>query len=212
MADRRKKSWGTFKNEMKAKRRKTGDGGAKKNEKGNILERQELVVQRLSSEVSGEAQKYTRVRPREFVQYDEEELSIEGIKAACEKHFSSSLERKRLFCDVLAGEQGPSCHSMKHIPDLKVIHVRSIKSSSTPAHLQLQTLPFEGEETRRYSPSRMNKHPVQKLIHLAWQASPASSYRKWTNSWELHVSHLVNQCFVPCLGPAGFVAGALQVH
>ena len=28
-----------FKNQMKAKRRKTGDGGAKKNEKGNILER-----------------------------------------------------------------------------------------------------------------------------------------------------------------------------
>ena len=213
MADRRKKSWGTFKNEMKAKRRKTGDGGAKKNEKGNILERQELAVQRLSSEVSGKAQKYTRVRPREFVQDGEEELSIEGIKAACEKHFSSSLERKRLFCDVLAGEQGPSCHSMKHIPDLKVIHVRFIKSSSTPAHLlQLQTLPFEGEETRQYSPSQMNKYPVQKLIHLAWQASQASSYAKWTNSWELNVSHLVNQCFVPCLGPAGFVAGALQVH
>ena len=38
MADRKKKSWGTFKNEMKAKRRKTGDGGGKKNEKGNILE------------------------------------------------------------------------------------------------------------------------------------------------------------------------------
>ena len=126
---------------------------------------------------------------------------------------SPSLERKGLSCDELAGEQGPSCHSMKHIPDLKVIHVRFIKSSSTPAHLlQLQTLPFEGEETRRYSLSRMNKHPVQKLIHLAWQASQASSYAKWTNSWELHVWHLVKQCFVPCLGPGGFVAGALQVH
>ena len=55
MADRRKKSWGTFKNEMKAKRRKNGDGGAKKNEKGNIRERQELVVQRLSPEVSGKS-------------------------------------------------------------------------------------------------------------------------------------------------------------
>ena len=77
MADKRKKSWGTFKNKMKAKRRKTGDGSAKKNEKGNILERQELVVQRLSSEVSSKAQKYTTVRPREFVQYDEEELSID---------------------------------------------------------------------------------------------------------------------------------------
>ena len=89
-------------------------------------------MQRLSSEVSGKAQKYTRVGPREFVRYDEEELSIEGIKAACEKHFSSSLERKGLSCDILAGEQGPSCHSMKHIPDVKVIHLRFIKSSSSP--------------------------------------------------------------------------------
>ena len=89
-------------------------------------------MQRLSSEVSGKAQKYTRVGPREFVRYDEEELSIEGIKAAREKHFSSSLERKGLWCDILAGEQGPSCHSMKHIPDVKVIHLRFIKSSSSP--------------------------------------------------------------------------------
>jgi len=44
MADRKKKFWDTFKNEMKAKKCKTGDGGGKKNEKGNILERQELVV------------------------------------------------------------------------------------------------------------------------------------------------------------------------
>ena len=47
------KSWGTFQNEMKAKRSQTGDGVGKKNEEGNILERQELVAQRLSSEVSG---------------------------------------------------------------------------------------------------------------------------------------------------------------
>ena len=132
MTDRRKKSWGTFKNEMKAKRSKTGDGGAKKHEKGNILERQVLVVQRLSSEVSSKAQKYTRAGPRKFVQYNEEEISTEGIKAPCEKHFSPSLEHKGLSCDVLAGDQGPSCHSKKHIPNLKVVLVRFFKSSSTP--------------------------------------------------------------------------------
>ena len=49
---------------MKAKRRQTGDGVGKENEEGNVLEREELVVQRLSSEVSGKAQKYTRVGPR----------------------------------------------------------------------------------------------------------------------------------------------------
>ena len=46
------KSWGTFKNEMKAERRQNGYGVGKKNEEGSILERQELVVPRLSSEVS----------------------------------------------------------------------------------------------------------------------------------------------------------------
>ena len=132
---KRNRRWGTFKNEMKAKRLKTGDGGGTKSKKGNIFERQELVVQRLRSEVSGKAQKYTRVGPREFVRYDEEELSFEGIKAACKKHLLSSLERKGLSCDILAGAQGrsPSYHSMKHIADFKLIHVRFTKSSSSPA-------------------------------------------------------------------------------
>lgn len=81
---------------MKAKRRQTRDGIMKKNEKGNILEGQELVVQRLSSKVSGKSQKYTPVGPRGFVRYNKEELFIEGINAASEKHFSSSFERKGL--------------------------------------------------------------------------------------------------------------------
>ena len=89
---------------MKAKRRKTVDGGRKKNEKCNILNRQ-LVVQRQSSKESGKAQNYTRVGPREFVQYNEEELSIQGIEAAWKKQFSLSLERKGLSCDILAGKQ-----------------------------------------------------------------------------------------------------------
>ena len=84
MADRKKKPWGTFRNKMLAKRCKTGDGGGRKIGKGNILQRQELVEQRLSSEVSRKAKKYTGVRPCEFVQYNDEELSIEGIKVACE--------------------------------------------------------------------------------------------------------------------------------
>ena len=63
MADRKEKSWGTFKNEMVAKRRKTGDGDGKRNDKGNILERHELAAQRLSSKVPGKAQKYSGVGP-----------------------------------------------------------------------------------------------------------------------------------------------------
>ena len=57
MADSKKKPWGIFRNKMLAKRCKTGDGGRRKIGKGNILQKQELVEQRLSSEVSGKAQK-----------------------------------------------------------------------------------------------------------------------------------------------------------
>ena len=32
-----------------------------------------------------------------------------------------------MICDVLAGEQGPSCASLDQIPDLKVVHVRFIE-------------------------------------------------------------------------------------
>ena len=55
MADRKKKPWGTFRNKMVAKRCKTKR--RRKIGKGNILQRQELVEQRLSSEVSGKAKK-----------------------------------------------------------------------------------------------------------------------------------------------------------
>lgn len=65
MADR-KRTWASFKNQMKAK---TGPKDLKileninKAGKHNILDRKELVVQRLTAEVSGKAQKYTRVGP-----------------------------------------------------------------------------------------------------------------------------------------------------
>ena len=171
---------------MKAKRNKTGD--AKKNENGNILERQELVVQRLSTEVSDKAQKYTRVRPNEFVQYDEEELSIEGIKAACEKHFLPSLERKGLSCDVLAGEQGPSCHSVKHIPDLKVIHVRYIKSSSTPESRPI-TNDFEPSSSRQQCFSEPVTPPRRKRQDPDKAQSTGSPNAKHVIPKSLSISH-----------------------
>ena len=93
----------------------------------------ELVVQRLSSEMSGKARKYTQVEPRELVWYAEEELSIEGNKAACEKTFFIFIRKQGIVIRYFGrwAGQGPSCCSMKHIPNFKVIHVRFIKSSSS---------------------------------------------------------------------------------
>ena len=80
-----------------------------------------LTVQRLSSDVSGKAQKFSRIGPREFVSYPHGDLTIDNIKKACETHFLSQL-KMNVECDILAGEQGPSCSSF----DLKLIHIRFV--------------------------------------------------------------------------------------
>jgi hypothetical protein len=55
-------------------------------------------------------------------------VTIDNIKKACEKHFVKRLG-KNLCCDVLAGEQGPSCKSVNQMPNTKLIHVRFIPRS-----------------------------------------------------------------------------------
>ena len=94
---------------------------------------EQLTVQRLSAEVSGKAQNYTRIGPREFVPFEEdeedEEMTIGNINSACERYFIPQIG-KNLDCDVLAGEQGPSCKIVSQIPDLKVVYVRFIPSDS----------------------------------------------------------------------------------
>jgi len=88
-----------------------------------ILEEECVTVQRLSAEGSGKAQKYTIVGAREFVPFEYDEVTVENIKRACLNHFDV---REGCICDVLAGEQGPSCSSVKQIPNLNVVHVRFI--------------------------------------------------------------------------------------
>lgn len=114
--------WRKFQEKMKNKRLKKG----KKVEPGTSkAEHETIVVQRLSAEVTGKAQKYSRIGAREFVSFEDYgDLTIENIKEACVKHYNMSSDN--ILCDVLAGEQGPSCSSLKQIPSLKVIHVRFV--------------------------------------------------------------------------------------
>eukprot|EP00794_Sanderia_malayensis_P017134 gene17134-18852_t len=116
--------WKNYKNSMKEKR--TGNN----NKVGDILKKEEVVVQRLSAEVTGKAQKYSRIGPREFVRFEFDEVTTENIKSACRSHFLPMLTGKERYCDILAGEQGPSCRSVDQIPDLKVIHVRFIEEKT----------------------------------------------------------------------------------
>ena len=112
-------AWKNFKKKMTEKR------GSKKNTSGvKILEEECVTVQRLSAEMSGKAHKYTRVGAREFVPFEYDEVTVENIKRACLSHFDV---REGCVCDVLAGEQGPSCSSVKQIPNLNVVHVRFVE-------------------------------------------------------------------------------------
>ena len=65
--------------------------------------------------------------PREFVPFHYDEPTFNNMKVACKEFFKSKL--KDMCCDILAGEQGPSCHSLEQIPDLKVIHLRIIEKT-----------------------------------------------------------------------------------
>ena len=53
------------------------------------------------------------------------EMTIKNIKKACTIHFRHSIGAGTV-CDILAGDQGLSCRTMKQIPNLKLIHVRFI--------------------------------------------------------------------------------------
>ena len=104
MAAGRDKDWRNFQKKIKEKR----VAGKEKKAKGKgaaALPDDTITVQRLSAEVTGKLQKYSRIGARVFVSYEFEEYTIENIKSACMKHFGIP-EDGILCCDVLAGEQG----------------------------------------------------------------------------------------------------------
>ena len=74
----------------------------------------ELLVQRLSSESKPTTMKYSREGPRDFVWFEYEEVTIDNIKKACQKHF-----KEHRYCDVLT-----SGSRIDQLPCLKIIHIR----------------------------------------------------------------------------------------
>ena len=152
-------AWKNFKTAMKEKR--TGKKGGRVSH--DILAREEVVIQRLSAEVSGKAQKYSRIGPREFVPYDYEEVTLANIKTACKKHFSSIIGNDML-CDILAGEQGPSCYSLDQIPDMRVVYIRFIEPaqsySATSGHEAADPVP--GKKRKQQTQPKSEPSPKKK--------------------------------------------------
>eukprot|EP00112_Aurelia_sp_Birch-Aquarium-sp1_P010918 Seg2308.6 transcript_id=Seg2308.6/GoldUCD/mRNA.D3Y31 product="Transient receptor potential cation channel subfamily M member 6" protein_id=Seg2308.6/GoldUCD/D3Y31 len=130
MAQRDGNKWKNFAKKMAAKRdinkrRKN----ATDSKTGGAVTNDAITIQRLSASVSGKAQKFCRNEPREFVPFGKSDLTLDGIKEACDEHFRRKIGTG-FRCDVLAGEQGPSCNSISQIPNLKLIHVRFLRQSN----------------------------------------------------------------------------------
>ena len=138
--------WQEFREKMKAKRMDRGKGKKKDTAGAWNHNNDTLVVQRLSAEVSGKAQKYSRIGAREFVPYQYEEFTIENIRSACQRHFGVD---QIMTCDIVAGEQGPSCNSVKQI------HVRFVEQVAVGEA-------NEGSEPTRAPGSRGVKSPPAK--------------------------------------------------
>ena len=117
--------WKELKKKMEEKRDINKKNKEKTSRKICALKSGSLTVQRLSTFVSGKAQKYARAGPREFVPYQKEDITFDSIKEACKEHFASRMDSDQVI-DILAGEQGPSCRSVQQIPNLKLIHIRFV--------------------------------------------------------------------------------------
>ena len=71
----KQEAWKKFKEAMKEKR----IGKKQNNVKESKESKEEMVVQRLSSDVGRKVQKYLRIGPREFARVGKEELTFENI-------------------------------------------------------------------------------------------------------------------------------------
>ena len=131
---KRRPAWDNYKEKVAKKRMR------KKEEKAATGSKGGLTVQRLSANVEGKCQKYSRIGPLTLVPC-EKELTVENIKAACKAHFNTELE-----CDVLAGERGPSFTESGQIQNWKVLHVRFVeilehKQRTNSQHTTVSQLP-----------------------------------------------------------------------
>ena len=101
------REWNNFAKAVKDKRRKKDinikKDDAIKGKESEILNSKELIVQLLDSEPTGSCKKYQRVGAQEFVEFPEDDLSIESLKDACNRHFRERIP-PGMTCDILASD------------------------------------------------------------------------------------------------------------
>ena len=102
--------WQDLNAKMVAKRTKNQSGRGK----GQKVSVRELVVQRLTAEPDNK-QTFRPVQPREFVEFEADDLTLDNLKIACAAHFGLPVRT----CDILVSNKGPSCTNINQIPHRK---------------------------------------------------------------------------------------------
>ena len=131
---------------------------------GLILDKSELIAQRLSAEPKGNSMKYAKQGPREFVPFEYSEVTLENIKRACKVHYRENLTT----CDILASEQGPSCSRLDKISSFKVIYVRFIipESGKSLSSETLELDPFQSQPQHKIMQKNVISNRCQKAFQL----------------------------------------------
>jgi len=79
------------------------------------------------------------------------------------KHFGLSVDGP-LCCDVVAGEQGPSCSSVKQLPDFKVIHVRFIEKTDEKCEPEAKSRKLSTPLPREEASTKQQAAAVSKFV------------------------------------------------
>ena len=102
--------WQDLNAKMVAKKT-TNRSGRGKGQKQSV---RELVVQRLTAEPDNK-QTFCPVQPREFVQFEADDLALDNLKITCAAHFGLPVST----CDSLVLNKSPSCTNISQIPHRK---------------------------------------------------------------------------------------------
>ena len=131
----------------------------------NILSKKELIIQKLSSEPKATTTKFTREDPREFVEYNYNEILLENIKQACTQHF-----KEKRNCDVLASEQEPSCTRLDQLPSSNLISIPFTTPASIKNHdsaSELRTLPSPMKKAKSFEKKQLRKNLSFPKVYLS---------------------------------------------
>ena len=107
---KRQALWNDLQAKMSGKRNRS-DAMSGRKKKSGLSTPHEIIVQRLASEPDNK-QTFRPVQPREFVNFDYEDLSLVNLKKACAAHFNLPASTR----DVLVSNKGPSCTNIGQIP------------------------------------------------------------------------------------------------